>query len=364
MNVEKRTGNKYYIDFLKAAGAAVIMVYHYRNVGLWDPSWPADAGLPLAGAFGAAYQYGYLAVELFYILSGFGFVQKYLFSEKNGISFWKFLGGRLAKFYPVFFITTILSVILQYAAYFTTGSFCIRLDKLTLVDVFLSIAMLQCGIFDTRLPFNVPTWFMTPLLICYILFWSLFLRPNRKENNRAAWLLSAALAGIGLAVLWLGWNTAILNERMMRGIYSFFFGVLLGGFCAFFNKRRRTTAICGIMIICLSVIMMRGKQDKNLYLFSVPFFSSFILLMEDIRIDHILSLNPLRLLYMPLAKLSYPLFCSHYVALIGIVYLGRFVSLSKYYGSLEFFALYCVLSVGLAILAQKTGDYFMRKSMN
>ncbi len=81
------------LDGLRGVGALSVVIYH---------AWPLSTqtcGLPSCNA-----SFEYLAVDLFFILSGF--VISYSYDQRfiAGMTFWQFMRARIVRLYPIFFI--------------------------------------------------------------------------------------------------------------------------------------------------------------------------------------------------------------------------------------------------------------------
>lgn len=97
------------LNSLKFIDAFVIaFIFHY-------PSFTNIQSHPLKIVFPFACSYGYLMVEMFFVLSGFGmhvgYAKKILNKE---ISFSSFLKKRFFKIYPLFFFALMVVVLLNH----------------------------------------------------------------------------------------------------------------------------------------------------------------------------------------------------------------------------------------------------------
>ncbi len=77
--------------------------------------WPIKENQPFFNIFPTLFQYGFLAVEMFYALSGFGLVfgyeKKLLNSE---LSLGQFMKSRVRKVYPLFLVTLLFTVCVNF----------------------------------------------------------------------------------------------------------------------------------------------------------------------------------------------------------------------------------------------------------
>ena len=97
------------LNGLRFLGAFIIaFIFHYPS--FMDVSTP-----PFNTLLMFAYSHGYLMVELFFALSGFGMYIGYADKIKNkDITFKEYMLKRLAKLYPLYFLGLILTTALNF----------------------------------------------------------------------------------------------------------------------------------------------------------------------------------------------------------------------------------------------------------
>ena len=84
------------------AACMIAFVWHYQH-------FKPQNGSPFASIFKFGYKEGWLMVELFFALSGFGMFLGYAEKiRKRQISFGEYILKRLKKLYPIFFLTLLL----------------------------------------------------------------------------------------------------------------------------------------------------------------------------------------------------------------------------------------------------------------
>ena len=85
----------------------ITFVSHYRH-------FPVKNGVPFANLFKWPFSKGWILVELFFMLSGFGMFLGYGNKIiKRELTFKQYIMKRILKLYPLFFLTTILITILE-----------------------------------------------------------------------------------------------------------------------------------------------------------------------------------------------------------------------------------------------------------
>ena len=337
------------IDFLKVLGSLMILLLHYFDASQYGIPTNLTGGGGMLARFSS---YGYLAVELFFLLSGFIAVA---FNEEKismgETSLKEFLGAKWKRWYPCVFFTTLVCMLLQISALFQTGSMVLGLGNYHLFDVLCNFLVVQVGLFSERSMLNVPLWFLTPLLVCYILF---FLISKKSEDIR--YILCAVCIVIGGICVYYGWNYPILNVRMGRGIYSFFLGALV----KMIGRRTHLYLHFGGKLFLLAGLIVglacfRNKITGNEYLCATILWAMIlILILSCPGADSFFAQPAIRTCYLPFYQLSFELFCTQYVVLTAIGLLGRYRDLSGAAENWSLFWGYIILSYALAFLLKKT----------
>jgi hypothetical protein len=90
--------------------------------------------------------HGYIAVDLFFVLSGFVMALSYqhIFADNFSFaSYRKFLGRRIARIYPIYFVTTIAALALIYFGLDRTVSWNVASGKLWAVKFVINGLLIQ-----------------------------------------------------------------------------------------------------------------------------------------------------------------------------------------------------------------------------
>lgn len=254
------------LDGLRGVAAVLVILYHF---GEGFATSPVDQMM----------NHGYLAVDFFFVLSGF--VIGYAYDRRwknNGMTTGRFMLRRLIRLQPM----VVLSVILGAAAYLLQGS--VQWDG-TPVPFHWVLVALVLGLFmipvlpgaaaDVRgngemFPLNGPSW---SLFFEYIgsLMYAVVLHRLSKKGLRAV----VAISGIGLAAcallnmsgayhLGVGWSIADMGwlGGFLRLSFSFGIGLML-------TRNFRPMRIRGAFWICAALITVLmscpyiGSTDGN-----------------------------------------------------------------------------------------------------
>ena len=111
----QNTERFYILDVFRFFASIAIVLFHYKifyanNVNL-DPFVTNQQ--PLYNIFFLAYEHGWIAVQFFFILSGFIFYNFYLNKiSNNQINFFNFFVLRFSRLYPLHLLTLILMIVI------------------------------------------------------------------------------------------------------------------------------------------------------------------------------------------------------------------------------------------------------------
>ena len=111
-----KLGNRYYLlDVARGIAAFCVVIFHYRLFYEKDISTKSlvISEQPFYKILQLPYEFGWMAVQFFFILSGFIFYDLYLKKIKfKEISFKKFFILRFSRLYPLHFLTLMIMVIM------------------------------------------------------------------------------------------------------------------------------------------------------------------------------------------------------------------------------------------------------------
>jgi peptidoglycan/LPS O-acetylase OafA/YrhL len=171
---------------IRGAAAWWVVVYHFReHLPLQRPEWLL-----------AVAAHGYLAVDLFFILSGFvlalNYAERFRDNLAGAIIFYRL---RFARIYPLHFVILTLFLLNPLAiALFSKGGDTSGYGW----DYFvLSLFLVQNWGFSTELAWNVPAWSISTEAFAYLFFPLAALLMGRViVTGRAALLVMAALLAV------------------------------------------------------------------------------------------------------------------------------------------------------------------------
>ena len=225
----------------RAFFAAWVFAYHvdlYLNFSAW------------LGPFSGLIRHGYLGVDGFFILSGLILARVHPELSRSAKGAFKFWGKRLARIYPVHFVTLLIfgAILLAGAA----QGIAPRDPERFALSAFLQNLFLVHGWgFASQGAWNYPSWSVSTEWAGYLLFPVLWLIISYFDELVAIQIVIAGFAVLGLIVTEHAHN---LNLTFAEGLIRFFPEFILGMATARFVPRYadfaplRTIAVSGAVL--------------------------------------------------------------------------------------------------------------------
>ena len=272
-------------------------------------------------AFGiAAPAGGYLAVDFFFLLSGFIMAHAYEGKLDRGLPKLSFLRARMIRLYPLYLVGTLSTVALAVASIVFRHQNTLWTYTKPLVSLPLAVWLIPNPTADLMFPLNVPAWTLLLELIANLAF------AFGAWRRNSALLATVALAALVLIVsaatygqLNLGWSTASFTPGLGRVFFSFPLGVLL-------YRIRHQVRLPGMLGVAAPLVLVgllyADPAGAGRGVFDVLFIAvaSPVLLMAAAAREP--AGRRLQWVCMTLGVISYPLYVLHHstlIAAIGVV---------------------------------------------
>ncbi len=305
--------------------AALLVVWYHINEGFAFSSSVNGAGDGIVRSF----NHGYLAVDFFFILSGFVIGYAYDDRWRKGFTLKEFFRRRLIRLHPM----VVMGALVGAAAFFIQG--CTRWDGTRSATSAVMLAFL-CAMFlipavpggrsevrgnGEMFPLNGPSWSLFFEYLGNILYALLLRRLPTKVLGVLAALTGTGLAWFALAdvsgygSIGVGWTLDTVNfcGGMLRMLFPYTLGMFLS---RIFRpvKVRRPFLWCTVALVCLfsvPFISGGGKVCLNgifeMFCIAVV-FPALVWLAASGRSDEGKARNAVRFL----GDISYPLYMVHY----------------------------------------------------
>lgn len=361
------------LDGLRGVAALAVLWYHV-NEGFAFAEATNGAGDGIIRSF----NHGYLAVDFFFILSGFVIAYAYDDRWNQGLTIGNFIKRRLIRLHPMLIAGAIIGAItflIQGGVTWSGESVSLAQLLLCLGLTFLFIPSVPGGSYEVRgngelFPLNGPYWSLFFEYIGNLLYGLLLRRLSTK-------VLAVFVALLGITFFWfatcniseygsigVGWTLDTVNfcGGLLRMLFPFSLGMLLS---RTFKPRpvRGAFWLCSILLVAL---------------FAVPYIEA----MQPLCMNGVFEMTCIMLIFPAivllaasctsvgagtnriatfLGELSYPLYTVHY-PLMYLFYAGLIANEQYNFMSAPWQSL-CVMggSILLAIVLMKCYDAPVRK---
>lgn len=294
------------LDSLRGIAAfTVAFIWHYQHFN------PIN-GSPFRNVLSIFYEQGWLAVELFFCLSGFIFC--YMYEQKiveNKISLKKFMSLRFARLYPLFLATMVFVAIFQiYNTYIAGNPFVYQNNDID--HIIQNLLFLQGGWFSKGASLNGVTWSLSVEAVCYIIFYIILARFKKKDTYLMAY---GTVILVGWSVFYLKLNYPLINDSMARGFICFFIGSIcyhINGKLQGCKKKALITSALIAILILIVVLYYNHMEDiiGNFQLVFSIFIAPAIILvsLNNSLFKKVLGVKPL----VYLGEISYSIYLWHF----------------------------------------------------
>ena len=321
------------LDGLRGVAALAVLWYHV-NEGFAFAEATNGAGDGIIRAF----NHGYLAVDFFFLLSGFVIAYAYDDRWEKGLTIGNFFKRRLIRLHPMLIAGAIIGAItflIQGGVTWSGEAVSTSAVLLCLALTFLFIPSVPGGSYEVRgngemFPLNGPFWSLFFEYIGNILYALLLRRLSTKA-------LAILVALLGITFFWfattnvstygsigVGWTLDAVNflGGSLRMLFPFTLGMLL-------SRTFKPRPVCGAFWLCTALLLA---------LFAVPYIEA----MQPLYMNGVFEMTCIMLVFPAivllaassatvssttkrtatfLGDLSYPLYTVHY-PLMYLFYAG------------------------------------------
>lgn len=237
----------YLLDALRGLAALAVVCFHWQNFlvqGEVEVAGYAGTDLPFHGALLLFYERGFLAVDLFFSLSGFIFFCFYASKVSTGrVSAMQFFVLRASRLYPLHFATLVLAAVGQ-ALFFATYGRYMAFWHNDAYHFALNLPMLSSVGLERGLSFNGPAWSISVEALLYLAFFVVC-----RHQLTAVWLLMA-MSMFGFFVL------SSVYAPLGRGIGSFFLGGLVFALYCWLVATAGRSMVCKVVVAAAAAVWL------------------------------------------------------------------------------------------------------------
>lgn len=158
------------LDMSRGLAAIVILFWHYQHFYFTragsGPQFEGLSAMPLYGVFEYFYRFGYASVYFFWVLSGFVLANAYW---DRATSFREFTLRRVARIYPLHFLTLVVIACLQISSLLALEHWQIYGHN-DWYHFMLHVALMSDWGFQEGYAFNAPIWSVSLEIVIYVVF--------------------------------------------------------------------------------------------------------------------------------------------------------------------------------------------------
>jgi peptidoglycan/LPS O-acetylase OafA/YrhL len=246
-NAAPASGERYVVlDLLRGLAALAVLLFHISY---------------MLGSLSPSLDKGYLAVDFFFVLSGFVISANYHVTVRPAITWSTFLAARLARLWPLFILSTLLgAVVVVMKLSRDTGFFDGQGVFLTLAQNCLMLpSFLKIYGIDRLFIFNGASWSVFFEFVVNLVFFAVL----RGLSLKPLLALSAVLAGLLLFIAQAhgsldgGWSAATLQVGAARVLFGFTAG--MATYALSRQMRFRVSGRLGVAVVlglCLCLFLV------------------------------------------------------------------------------------------------------------
>ncbi len=251
------------LDISRGFAALSVVLWHWQNFAYNGTYLPEDfhkASQPFYAILKIFYEKGSLAVEYFFLLSGFVFFWLYSSPIENRstnlITFWV---QRISRLYPLHIVTLLIVTLLQ-VMYFRHNGNTFVYSFNDIYHFLLNLAFVSNWGFENDYSFNGPVWSVsTEILLYWLFFMAAYVRLSRAS-------FCLGVAGISI-VIYTIIRPQFIHFAIFQAVSLFF----LGGFVFYITfhvstRFRRLRAVIHIITAILWILTI-----VNFYVFDLRY---------------------------------------------------------------------------------------------
>lgn len=300
------------LDGLRGVAALFVSIFH--TAAFWEPLY---------------FHHSYLAVDLFFVLSGFVIEHAYGAKLRSGqTAFKKFLLIRLIRLYPMYFLASLIAVAAVFNASASTSQF-----WLACMSTFAFLpASLPGNIY--LFPFNRPCWSVFYEVVSNVAY-------GLNSPVLTDRLLLFTIAGLGVAVVTLAflhgginaggtWRMTSVVSGLTRSCFGLLYGVLI------YRHRHQLKRLWRIPAVMVIAVIAASFMTPDLHSFNALYDVAccFVVYPLCVLIAARASVGPLlSKLFEFIGRPSYTIYLIHvpvamWVSIAYDPYISRFAPMS------------------------------------
>lgn len=293
-----------YLTSLRGIAAFWVVFYHISQYLIYyTPDWLT-----------AIVVKGYLAVDFFFVLSGFILTLNYhrIFGDFSFFNYRTFLIKRIARIYPLHLLV-LIGYLLIPLSYLLTDRGIPEGEKYSLINYLMQIGLVNNWGISSELSWNIPAWSISTEWAAYICFPVFVVLLNRIKTSYIPLLLIALNGVVFIVFLLLGYDSLgqdIQGLGLLRCLLEFFMGALICKFTQTYTYSNRASYLL-LSLTVLSVFLIIFNIISEIAFGSIVMAGSLIAFvnLNKSAMASGLRVKPLMLL----GEISYSIYLTHFL---------------------------------------------------
>lgn len=284
---------------VRGIAAWLVVLYHVRQSVAWPGEWPL-----------AIVSRGYLAVDFFFLLSGFVLWLSWGDRLRSGgiHAAPAFLWRRFARIWPLHAVIlsggVMLALLLAATGRHDAGQF-------PFAELPLHYLLVQNWGFTDALAWNDPAWSISVETAAYLIFPLLVIAIDWRRLPMGVAIGAVAAMLATLHLIYAGWGSASLNDDitrlgLTRCLFEFSAGTALAAIWSRIDDHSQAVRSCLVIVAVTATAFALGAPET----LAMPLmFAAFLLLLALVGDDTPLAARPLHWL----GQISYATYLSHFL---------------------------------------------------
>ncbi len=292
-----------YLTSLRGIAALWVVFYHISQYLIYyTPDWLMAIIIK-----------GHLAVDFFFVLSGFILTLNYhhIFSDFSFSLYRTFLIKRIARIYPLHLLV-LIGYLLIPLSYFLTDRVIPEGEKYSLVNYLMQLGLVNNWGVSDKLSWNIPAWSISTEWAAYICFPIIIALLNRVKTNYIPFLLMTINGVVFFIFLLYGYDSLgqdIQGLGLIRCLLEFFMGAMICKYTQTYSYSNRASYLF-LILSFLSILLIVFNIISEIVFGSIVMALSLIAFvnLNESAVATWLRVKPLMLL----GEISYSIYLTHF----------------------------------------------------